>query len=624
MKKNTIKRVVCLVAALWFGVFAPVPVFALSEEDLHTFSMIEAYFYDPSNTDCNGNSNGIWKGKQYNLSDDEILGLARVIVSENSCNMTAVKNVASIMANQHESNANYKNKTIVDYVRNSGWYGSAAPYTNSSVSVSAEQIEAVKDVLINGNRTIPPEVVEYDCLGDIKWIENDGVKKYNNNPGGCNGTALNDKSLYVPGKTKIHNVYTSTFIFYGWAGGPESDCGDAFGYFENNPPSGSYSEVAGSNTNYSGAQVFSDAEKQAIEDNEAIYKEAAEEYDFPWQILAVLHKMETGLKRRNPDNGQGVYQLYSYTGGGSNDKRFEPADSITEEEFKRQTKIAAKIVKEKAKENNIDLKGSNSDGIKKFFFVYNGMAKEYIDKAIAMGFTQEQANNGEGSAYVMNRYDARRDPTSDNMDPLWKGRYTGDNKYDPNATSKNFGAYVQYEALAGSGDNCKVDGLEDGGFKSLDEAKEFMKYYKNKARDNRYKRPVTLDGIVHSNNCTYGALANCVSFTKWFINKYASGGPYNNIGNGKEVVANLINEGFEDGGHTPRAYAVFSRQSGASGWGHTGIILGVDTARKKVIIGEAACGLDVDYIDAKEKDLDEFSSNDYTYAYTDKKLKEGL
>ena len=160
---------------------------------------------------------------------------------------------------------------------------------------------------------------------------------------------------------------------------------------------------------------------------------------------------------------------------------------------------------------------------------------------------------------------------------------------------------------------------------TLEEAKEFMQYYKDQAKAHKYESPVTLDGITHSNNCSYGALANCVSFTKWFINKYTSGGPYESIGDGKEVVTNLINKGFEDGGHTPRAYAVFSRQSGASGWGHTGIVLGVDTARKKIIIGEAGCGMDVDYIDAKEKDLEEYSSNDYTYAYTDQLLNgEGL
>ena len=200
----------------------------------------------------------------------------------------------------------------------------------------------------------------------------------------------------------------------------------------------------GNNRNYAGAQVWSEAELQAIEANAAIYQEAAEKYNFPWQILAVLHSHETGLRRYNPDNGQGVYQLYSYTAGGTNENRFPPASEISEEEFRRQTLIAAEIVSGMVGDLN------DPDNIKRLFFQYNGVAQVYIDKAIAMGFSEEEALNGEGSAYVMNRYDERRDPTSSGMSSLWPGRFVGDGDYDPTSTSIGFGAFVQYEALAGA------------------------------------------------------------------------------------------------------------------------------------------------------------------------------
>ncbi|MBR5938971.1 hypothetical protein IKZ77_00230, partial [Candidatus Saccharibacteria bacterium] len=86
------------------------------------------------------------------------------------------------------------------------------------------------------------------------------------------------------------------------------------------------------NRNYSGAQVWSQEELDTIAANKAIYEEAAMAYNFPWPVLAVLHSHETGLKRYNPDNGQGVYQLYVYTEGGKNENRFEPASEISEEE----------------------------------------------------------------------------------------------------------------------------------------------------------------------------------------------------------------------------------------------------------------------------------------------------
>ena len=210
----------------------------------------------------------------------------------------------------------------------------------------------------------------------------------------------------------------------------------------------------GGNQNYAGAQVWSAAELAMISENQAIYEEAAEEYGFPWQVLAVFHSMETGLRRYNPSNGQGIYQLYSYTKGGTNENRFEPAASVSEEEFRSQTKLAASIISQEVGDLN------NPDNVKRLFFKFNGQSQKYIDKALAMGFSEEEARNGEGSPYVMNRYDAARDPSSSEMDPNWAGRYVKDGVYDTDSTSNVFGAFVKYEALAGtssSSSSCDED-----------------------------------------------------------------------------------------------------------------------------------------------------------------------
>ena len=199
----------------------------------------------------------------------------------------------------------------------------------------------------------------------------------------------------------------------------------------------------GGNQNYAGATVWSDVELEAIGQNKAIYKEAADKYDFPWQVLAVFHSMETGLRRYNPGNGQGVYQLYSYTNGGTNENAFTPGP-VDEAEFKRQTMIAAEVISSSVGDLN------ESDNVKKLFFKFNGMSSKYIQKALAMGFSETEAQNGEGSPYVMNRYDAKRDPSSSEMDSHWPGRYVRDGVYDASSTSMVFGAFVKYEALAGS------------------------------------------------------------------------------------------------------------------------------------------------------------------------------
>ena len=132
----------------------------------------------------------------------------------------------------------------------------------------------------------------------------------------------------------------------------------------------------GSNQNYAGVPVWSEAELAAISDNRSIYEEAANEYDFPWQVLAVLHSMETALKRYNPENGQGVYQLYSYTDGGTNENAFLPAGPIDEAEFRRQTLIAAEIVSSEVGDLN------EPDNVKLYLTIYDYICSRYLQKRL--------------------------------------------------------------------------------------------------------------------------------------------------------------------------------------------------------------------------------------------------
>ena len=55
--------------------------------------------------------------------------------------------------------------------------------------------------------------------------------------------------------------------------------------------------------------------------------------------------------------------------------------------------------------------------------------------------------------------------------------------------------------------------------------------------------------------------------------------------------------------------------------GHTGVLLGVDTKRNKVIVGEAGCGTPASWDTAREYDLSRFNNGAYTYIYTDGLLK---
>lgn len=177
-------------------------------------------------------------------------------------------------------------------------------------------------------------------------------------------------------------------------------------------------------------------------------------------------------------------------------------------------------------------------------------------------------------------------------------------------------------SVACSSDDYAPGMLIAGGM-TLAEAREFMQSYRN-ISPRSYEDPGgsilnqwsinNLKPHSQGGDCL-SDLENCVAFTQYFICQHA--GVCMGLPNGGKVVDTLLasGKGFTNGGHTPRAYAVFSRQGGK--YGHTGVILGVDVERGKVVIGEAGCGETIDFTNAKEKDLSTFSSSNYVYAYTD-------
>ncbi len=406
-------------------------------------------------------------------------------------------------------------------------------------------------------------------------------------------------------------------------------------YYNPNGTPGNNNCLPGSNSNYSGAQVLSGALTSAIQANQAFYQEAAQKYGFDWRIIAAIHVMENSAKRANPSNGQGAYQIYSYTAGGTNSNAFLPAGQISDEEFQRQTDIMAGLL---ANNYGSGLDLSTPAGIKTLFFRYNGTASRYIDKAIALGFDSAAANTGEGSPYVMNKYDAARDPSSPNMNPNWPGMYVGDGKWSDTATSSRPGAYTIYVSLGGTDGGspieCYILGAGGGRLKAgvngmnLQEAQEFMEAYKNAVRGVSNDDLKTLYGMT-SNSCAGGIAYNCVSFSRYFINMYTNDYITNHItvglGNGADIVGSLLSGGyaFTDGGSTPQVYAIFSTSSGSTmcngkACGHTGVVLGINTNTNTIVIGEAACGAGESGIKAREEPLSTFMTSSYRYAYPNK------
>lgn len=191
--------------------------------------------------------------------------------------------------------------------------------------------------------------------------------------------------------------------------------------------------------------------------------------------------------------------------------------------------------------------------------------------------------------------------------------------------------YNLYGTLAESGtipaDDCG-SGLVSGGM-TLAQANDFMDIYKNLQPSDwpdRTYQSFDLDGkrfsLLDAGGRCLVALANCVAFSQYFILRYTDF-PNETIttGDGHSVARSLVaSYGFgEEVGSVPRPYAVFSKGDGSTD-GHTGVILGVDEGRGKVIIGQASCGDPLSSAGARERNLSDFSSGEYRYAYTDGRL----
>lgn len=189
----------------------------------------------------------------------------------------------------------------------------------------------------------------------------------------------------------------------------------------------------------------------------------------------------------------------------------------------------------------------------------------------------------------------------------------------------------------GGGDECDICAgsddsggqLKAGGFDTVEEATKFMQSYIDAASPGgkyyKYFDDVKFgvkNGIIHNDTCPYGVLNNCVAFSQWFVNNYTTVGPdWYNVTNGVGLVDALVKQGLKRGTE-PRPYAIFSINKPTAD-GHTGVILGVNTSTKKVIVGDAACMLSGPFYKprAYERSFDEIK--DWWYAYTDDKLSMG-
>ena len=163
--------------------------------------------------------------KKYRLSETKIKHLAIICYREQGTNDAGVKACASHMCNYYEKWQKKNFKDVYECTFGSGWYWSKAKnekWVQEHPNVPQSVITAVKDVIVNGNRTLPEYVDEYDCLSDVRTATNNGQ-----------WFPPEDRSQYIKDITKITNVYGSSYTFYCFPDGANGYT-DAFGYINKN------------------------------------------------------------------------------------------------------------------------------------------------------------------------------------------------------------------------------------------------------------------------------------------------------------------------------------------------------------------------------------------------------
>lgn len=134
--------------------------------------------------------------KKYKLSNSQLRHIAGMCMQEQGSSEMAIKFEASLAANLYEERGG-KYKTINDYIRNSGWFASTSKDKTTS---NKKAIKAVKEVLVEGKRVLPPQINEHDWTGDIKSLSTGGDKT--------------KRSSYKQFRTVVHAI--GTWTFYVW------------------------------------------------------------------------------------------------------------------------------------------------------------------------------------------------------------------------------------------------------------------------------------------------------------------------------------------------------------------------------------------------------------------------
>lgn len=519
---------------------------------------------------------------------------------------------------------------LVNWVLTGGWFANASTSQYSeSYSGTQEEKTAIEDILKNGNRTIPPEIVEHDSLSDIKSIEVDGTTYTDHDN-------IYNKANYKEGQTKIVAL-GDPYLFYAWAnpdGQTATEAADPFGYFESNPPKGSSTKGSSSSAccdkteggvttaeidghkyafplagatkaNYLNASTFGSDQSVLSPIPCTDLTAGVCHHDYNAVDMGLMRSMVDGKQQKASDYPSLGYSDMYYNSTGVS---VVAVVSGTVNYARHTYSLAADGWNDKCGSIVIDGEDGHS-----YLFVH--LAEESITLKAGDKVTvgDKIAEIGAPSCAEGTQSHLHFDNGSvESGDPTWSVQLI--NKLWESLPDSDNGTTAS---------TCSDTGLKTGGL-TYDEAAEMMEEYRQLAIQTDGKSSIEVNNRTFTGytGCTGGLLSNCVAFSRYFIYKYVNApeGAYSaSSGNGEDIVGFLKDNGFKTG-KEPRPYAIFSWSN--SGAGHTGVVLGVIDSNT-FITGEASCSHDNSKVEDKhgygigafERSLDD--GNDWTFAYTD-------
>ena len=172
----------------------------------------------------------IFPGTKYQLSESQIKLVAHRVQKENCGSTIACKAEASQIVNLYEKKKPSEAHTTENFwkwFKETGWYSTA--FSGLSASKAEERgISAVRDVIVNGNRTLPPNVAGHDTLefnypghkyNIVSFFDSNGVK---------HKLEKSNVDQLIPGITKLTRRTASNKTFWCILRYENNEFGDPF------------------------------------------------------------------------------------------------------------------------------------------------------------------------------------------------------------------------------------------------------------------------------------------------------------------------------------------------------------------------------------------------------------